>query len=468
MCDTAVAVGTATASGHVLFAKNSDRHPNECQPLFHAPRRAHQAGATLQCQYIEIPEAAETWEVIGSRPWWLWGFETGVNEWGVAIGNEAVLSKEPFLQTGLLGMDLVRLGLERGKTAYEALHVIVDLLERHGQGGSAEVNGVRYYHNAFIIADPREAWVLETAGRYWAAERVTGARAISNVYSIETHWDEASADLIEHALERGWWRPDVPFNFARAYGDYTVEIAPRCFRFQRATDLMAGQDGTISIESMLAHVRDHYDGTFMAPRWSPQELCFASICMHSSAQHGGETASGMVAELRDDVGPLRSSVWHAFGSPCLSAFHPVYLGGVGLPEELDAGNGTYDPESPWWRFERLQRRVDAHPALAPTLQSAYRALEAEWLGRAPAAEDEARRLAAAGDDARAVQRLRQLVDETISALDATVARADALLDEAAALAPPAIVLQPGHRAALNAAADLADLEAPATAAVPAT
>ena len=468
MCDTAVAVGTATASGHVLFAKNSDRHPNECQPLYHAPRRASAAGAQRKCQYNEFPQVAETWEVIGSRPWWLWGFETGVNEWGVAIGNEAVLSKEPFLETGLLGMDLVRLGLERGRTAYEALHVIVDLLEAHGQGGSAEANGIRYYHNAFIIADPREAWVLETAGRYWAAERVQGARAISNVYSIETRWDEASADLVEHALAQGWWHPDVPFNFARAYGDYSVEIAPRCFRFQRATDLMAGQDGKITVPTMLSHLRDHYDDTFMAPRWSPQELCFSSICMHSSAQYNGETASGIVAELREDISLLRSSVWHSFSSPCLSGFHPVYLGEVGLPAELDAGSGTYEPSSPWWRFERLQRRVDAHPALAPTLQSAYRALEAEWLERAPVVEDEARRLAEGGTEGEARLVLRRFVDETLAALDATVSQADALLDEAAALAPPPIVLQPAHRAMLNAAAGLLDLEAAASAAVPAT
>ena len=42
-------------------------------------------------------------------------------------------------------------------------------------------------------------------------------------------------------------------------------------------------------------------------------------------------------------------------SPCLSAFRPVYLGGVGLPAELDLGSGAYDEGSPWWRFERLQR-----------------------------------------------------------------------------------------------------------------
>src|SRR5436190_1487273 len=417
MCDTAVAVGSATESGHVLFAKNSDRHPNECQPLCWMPRQQHAEGATLRCQYLEIPQVAETWEVVGGRPWWLWGFETGVNEWGVAIGNEAVLSKEPFAETGLLGMDLVRLGLERGRTAYEALHVIVDLLETYGQGGSAEVAGTRYYHNAFIIADPREAWVLETAGRRWAAERVRGARAISNVYSIETTWDEASADLEAYALEQGWWRPDVPFNFARAYGDYEVAIAPRCLRFQRATDLLGRQGGQVTVESMLRHVRDHYDDTFMAPRWSPQELCFSSICMHSSSQYPGETASSFVAELRDEASPLRSTVWHAFGSPCLSAFHPVYLGNVGLPDNLDRGNGTYDPSSFWWRFERLQRRVDAHPALAPALHESYRALEARWLDRAPRVEAEAR---ASEDEAAAGRVLRTFVDETLAELDAAV------------------------------------------------
>lgn len=468
MCDTAVAVGSATASGHVLFAKNSDRHPNECQPLCWVPRQQHAPGSMLRCQYVEIPQVAETWEVVGGRPWWLWGFETGVNEWGVAIGNEAVLSKEPFAETGLLGMDLVRLGLERGRTAHEAVRVIVDLLETHGQGGSAEVNGIRYYHNAFIIADPREAWVLETAGRYWAAERVSGARAISNVYSIETRWDEASADLVEHALEKGWWRPDVPFNFARAYGDYEVEIAPRCLRFQRATDLLARDDTRVSVETMLAHVRDHYDDTFMAPRWSPQELCFSSICMHTSSQHGGETASGFVAELRDEASPLRSTVWHGFGSPCLTAFHPVYLGEVGLPNVLDHGTGTYDPSSPWWQFERLHRRVDGHPALAPNLQEGYRALERRWLDRAPAVEQAARESVERGDETAARTALRAFVDETLAELDQAVAAADARLDEAAKVAEPPIVLQPAHRAALNQAAGLLELVPAHAAAVPAT
>src|SRR5579875_2396145 len=154
-CDTSVALGTATLDGSVIFAKNSDRHPNECQPLCHLPRAQHVDGSVARCQYISIPQVTETWEMIGSRPYWLWGFEIGVNEWGVAIGNEAVLTREPYEEpAALIGMDLVRLGLERGQTAQEAVAVIGRLVERYGQGGNCRVGDFGTYHNSFIVADP--------------------------------------------------------------------------------------------------------------------------------------------------------------------------------------------------------------------------------------------------------------------------------------------------------------------------
>lgn len=68
-----------------------------------------------------------------------------------------------------------RLGLERADTAEKALAVIVDLLEKYGQGGNCmESHMVFTYHNSFLIADRKEAWVLETSGKYWAAEKVEG------------------------------------------------------------------------------------------------------------------------------------------------------------------------------------------------------------------------------------------------------------------------------------------------------
>jgi len=79
------------------------------------------------------------------------------DEHGVVIGNLAVFSREaPEEELGLIGMDLVRLGLERGRDAREALEVIAGLIETHGQGGAAMAPGAggAGYHNSFLLADP--------------------------------------------------------------------------------------------------------------------------------------------------------------------------------------------------------------------------------------------------------------------------------------------------------------------------
>ncbi|MCU0299083.1 MAG: carcinine hydrolase/isopenicillin-N N-acyltransferase family protein, partial [Candidatus Nanopelagicales bacterium] len=179
MCDTFVSLPGATSDGSVILGKNSDREPNEAHELLMVPA-SDDPGQRLKATYIEIAQAPRTNAVVLSKPYWIWGAEMGVNEHGVSIGNEAVFTKaKREKQPGLLGMDLLRLALERAETGEEAIEVIISLLAAHGQGGQAGHTHKLVYDNSFIIADRTQAWILETVGRDWAANRIERTASIS-------------------------------------------------------------------------------------------------------------------------------------------------------------------------------------------------------------------------------------------------------------------------------------------------
>jgi len=161
MCDT---LGRILCPDLALFAKNSDRSPNEPQVIEYRPARDHRE-KDLRATYLTIPQAPHTYATLLSRPAWMWGAEMGVNEHGVCIGNEAVFTKGRYASAGLTGMDLVRLALERASSARQAADLILELLEQHGQGGNCGYDHNFFYDNAFLILDRREIWLLETAGK---------------------------------------------------------------------------------------------------------------------------------------------------------------------------------------------------------------------------------------------------------------------------------------------------------------
>ena len=380
-CDTLVVLGPHTRDGHTLFAKNSDRPPTECQPLCWVPGATHPSGTTVRCQYLEIPQASETLGVLGSRPWWLWGFEHGVNERGVAIGNEALHTREEPAETGLLGMDLVRLGLERGRTATEALGVITAHLERHGQGGSAAYRGSRRYHNSFVIADAVEAWVLETSARHWVARRVRDRAAISNLATIADDWDERSDGIEAHAVERGWWRPAPGrrFDFRAAFENPEPRYRAEG-RYEASCRFLAGSTRPAAAD-LMRHLRDHYDGgTVHRPGRKDGDPLGWSVCMHPDPATGA-TAAGMVAELPRDPG-LGVVAWCALTTPCTSVFLPLAVPlAEPLPAALGLGTGEPDEASAWWRMKALGDAVTKDPAgRTPRVQAAWQAWERELAG----------------------------------------------------------------------------------------
>lgn len=143
MCDTFLALPSFTGKEEVIFGKNSDREPNEAQAIVRFPSLDTDEDR-IACTFIQIPQVKHTCEVLLSKPFQMWGAEMGVNECGVAIGNEAVFTNVPFEKknTGLTGMDLVRLALERSRDADSALQTITELLQTYGQdacGGYRDV-----------------------------------------------------------------------------------------------------------------------------------------------------------------------------------------------------------------------------------------------------------------------------------------------------------------------------------------
>ncbi|XP_055276924.1 secernin-1 isoform X2 [Moschus berezovskii] len=198
-----VAFPPRAKDGLVIFGKNSARPRDEVQEVVYFSAADHEPESKVECTYISISQVPRTHAVVISRPAWLWGAEMGANEHGVCIANEAINAREPAAETeALLGMDLVRLGLERGATAKEALDVIVTLLEEHGQGGNyyEDANSCHSFQSAYLIVDREEAWALETVGKYWAAEKITeGVKCICNQLSLTTKIDAEHPELRSYA-----------------------------------------------------------------------------------------------------------------------------------------------------------------------------------------------------------------------------------------------------------------------------
>src|SRR5437588_6688106 len=133
-CNLLVARGRATVDGQTLFGQNSNRAARKGQPLRRTPGRSFAAGEKIRTQYLELPQARQTYTVLGSQPAGLWGYDHGLNEYQVAVGCTPLAPTFSAAAPGLLGTDLVRLLLERSHSARQAVDLLCDCIERHGQG----------------------------------------------------------------------------------------------------------------------------------------------------------------------------------------------------------------------------------------------------------------------------------------------------------------------------------------------
>ncbi len=351
MCDTQI-IRTAQ---HTYFAKNSDREAAESQHIVRIPPVEFDSNKKLQTTYLSIPQSPKRYGVILSQPCWIWGAEMGVNTEGVAIGNEAVFTRLVNKKgKALLGMDLVRLGLERSSCADEALSVITRLLDTYGQGGNAGYRQRSFrYDNSFIIADARKAWILETAGNWWVARKVGHYGAISNALSIGEDYDLAKQGVEDFARKQGYTKRFQTFSFAAAFDTHLMPYFGAA-RSRRQLSLSClrelHQNQQVSFPALINNLRQHHREMDDFRQHSNRD-----VCMHAAHfLRPSQTCGSLVAELGHATKPQVMAT--GTSAPCLSLFKP-------LDFEFDRTlfsefNTRHQPQqSLWQRFESIHRRA---------------------------------------------------------------------------------------------------------------
>jgi dipeptidase len=256
-----------------------------------SPARSYPAGDSIEFvsgrnkKKGKIAQVRNTYAVLGFQ----------MNEHQLCIGETTFTGREELWNRDkyLEYWHLMRLALERAKTAREAILVMTRIAEEYGYGSEGE---------SFSIIDPDEAWILEMIGTgnggegaVWVAMKIPDGciSAHANMARIgEFPLNDPenclySANVISFAIEKGYYDPDSgePFRFNHAYNPPSPDRLRYCESrvwsiFRRAAPglilspdyhrgikgaerypLWIKPDQKISLSMMMALGRDHYEGT---------------------------------------------------------------------------------------------------------------------------------------------------------------------------------------------------------------
>ncbi|MBN2890440.1 MAG: C69 family dipeptidase [Bacteroidales bacterium] len=176
----------------------------------------------------KIAQVAKTYEMLWIETTQQKFGDFYMNEWGVTICSNACQSKENKAE-GKIGYDLRKIVAERAENAREGVEIAIALINELGYESSGRT---------YCISDAYEVWFLAVVqGKHYVAQRLpdNAVAVIPNFYTIEeidlsdTENFIASPDIIDYAIEQGWYNPDLgqPFNFRKAYGNEGTLISER-------------------------------------------------------------------------------------------------------------------------------------------------------------------------------------------------------------------------------------------------
>lgn len=291
-CTNFIVGKKASADGSVMCTYNADDYGMFIN-LCHYPAAKHSKGEMRKVYdwdtnkyYGEIPEAAETYNVIGN-----------INEYQVTIGETTYGGLEEMVDTtGILDYgSLIYIALQRSKTAREAIHVMTTLANTYGYNSEGET---------FTICDPNEAWIMEMMGKgpgskgvVWVAIRIPDdaicAHANQSRIGKFNMKDKEnvlySKDVIKFARKQGWFtgkdadfswkniyaKPDFSgrrycdarvWSFFNHYKDMSKYLPWALGKDENAEDmpLWIIPNRKVSVHDLENDMRDHYENTPLA------------------------------------------------------------------------------------------------------------------------------------------------------------------------------------------------------------
>jgi dipeptidase len=360
-----------------------------------------------------------------------------MNEHQLAIGETTFDGREELKNPdGLLSFwDLIRLALERARTAREAIEVIAKLIDDYGYRSTGET---------FSIADTKEAWIMEMIGpgpggkgAEWVALRIPDGY-------ISCHANKSrigefplkdpknclySGNAISFAIEKGYYDPKSgkPFRFCDAYCPATPKIRRHTDArvwsiFRRATpsksfspDYHRGIDGAelyplwikpdkkLSLSDVFALMRDHYEGTpfdmtkgidagpYGSPyRWRPLDWTVDSIeYSWERAISTQQTAFSFVSQSRSWLpDPVGGVLWYGLDDTYTSCYIPLYCGIDTIPRSFTVGRlNKFSWESAWWVFNFVANFANLkYSYMLPEIQAVQKDIEGNFIKLQPTVE----------------------------------------------------------------------------------
>ena len=439
-CTTILIGKDLTLSGAVIQAHNEDMGFKSTGRLWHVNATKHKKGATLKVPYLTIPQPKQTnsyWAsgnaesssglgITGKiRPYD--SVLVGMNQWGVTMSSNWMWSKEKEIaEKGIRRYAIRQLILERAKTAKQAVQLIGDFIDNHGQ---ADWSGLDY-----SLSDPNESWVVETTTNHWVAKRIKDDEiwVVANRFTIQTEFDLSSKSLIPNAIKQGWYDPkkDREFNFRKAYGKpENMNHAYDIDREQRVYGLLEQKKGVIGVEDLFMVLRDRYQGTDKYTK--PQDV--ENWRENSEENHIPRTIannlaqSSSVALLRNNM-PIEigAVMWYAMTSPEFSGYIPVYAGAQSVPKQFDNIKSDNNASSAWWTFKNLQNQADKnYESNLLTVNNFWTANHASIISQQKALEEKVLKLLKSGNKSKALELLNKF---TNAQAESTLYQANRLLD----------------------------------------